>query len=90
MAESQSLLSKLAENLLVGTVESIARAGARFLESITDDAEKAIEKQRKKIAATREGVAEWRETQLGNVDNGDLPASLADDDNGNGSNKKKG
>lgn len=64
---SESFFSKLAEDLLVGTVNAFVRAGAKFTESIMGDAEKAIEKQRRKIEATREGVAEWRKRNIGDI-----------------------
>jgi hypothetical protein len=70
--QRQSFFAKMAADFLVGTVESVVRAGAKAIESITSDAEKAVEKQRKKIAATREGVAEWRKNNVGEIDENDL------------------
>jgi hypothetical protein len=84
MAQSQSPASKFAESLLVGTIEAIARAGARAVESLAGDARKALQKEAAKIERVEQGVAMWRQVRLGEVD--DLPDSLRDD----GDNKKEG
>ena len=56
---------------LRGTVTSIARAGARFVESITGDAVNAVDREKKKIEALGKRVAEWREENVGEDYRGD-------------------
>jgi hypothetical protein len=75
--DQPSAVSRFFEKLLIGAVESIARAGAKAVESLTDDAAKAIEIQKKKVAATRDAVKAWRKVELGEID--DIPASLRED-----------
>ena len=57
--------------LLRGTVESIARAGAKAVESLTGDAARAVDREKKKIEALGKRVAEWREINVGNDYEGD-------------------
>lgn len=76
MTDARSPASKFAESVLVGAVESIARAGARFAESIAGDAKKALKKEAAKIELVQHGIEAWRKARLGEVD--DLPESLRD------------
>lgn len=82
----ESPVTKFAERFLTGAVESIARAGAKFVESLASDAQKALKLEAAKAELLENGVKFWRKTTLGEVD--DLPASLQDDviDNSTGSN----
>ena len=57
--------------LLRGTVESIARAGAKAVESLTGDAARAVDREKKKIEALGKRVAEWREENVGEDYRGD-------------------
>ena len=66
------------EDLLIGTVESIARAGAKALESLTTDASKAVSIQKKKIDVVAKAVKTWREINVGEID-GDVPAELREE-----------
>jgi hypothetical protein len=56
---------------LHGTVTSIAKAGAKFVESLTGDAAKAVDREKKKIEALGKRVAEWREENVGEDYRGD-------------------
>jgi hypothetical protein len=56
---------------LHGTVTSIAKAGAKFVESLTGDAAKAVDREKKKIEALGKRVAEWREINVGKDYEGD-------------------
>ena len=56
---------------LRGTVTSIAKAGAKFVESLTGDAAHAVDREKKKIEALGKRVAEWREENVGNDYRGD-------------------
>ena len=56
---------------LHGTVTSIAKAGAKFVESLTGDAAKAVDREKKKIEALGKRVAEWREINVGDEYRGD-------------------
>jgi hypothetical protein len=56
---------------LRGTVTSLARAGTRFVESLTGDAAKAVEREKQKIEALGKRVAEWREVNVGKDYEGD-------------------
>lgn len=69
--------SKFAESLLVGAIESVARAGAKALESVVGDAKKALRNEAFKAELLEKGIEAWRKMKLGDVD--DLPASLRDD-----------
>jgi hypothetical protein len=77
-AMAESPFSKFVEDLLVGSVESIARGVAKGFESVAQDAVKAVEKEKKKIESLAHTVKTWREVRLGEVDS-DLPSSLRDD-----------
>jgi len=75
---NQSRGAKLAEGVLNWAIDTIARAGAVFVESITSDARKAIEKNVvSRLEVTEHNVAQWRRTKLS--DNDDLPESLRGD-----------
>src|SRR5271167_3250778 len=71
---------RLFGELLDWAVTSIARAGAKFVESIANDTHKAVAGHAAKVEQLRDNVAGWRADNLGDVD--DLPESLR----GNGSN----
>jgi hypothetical protein len=73
----QTVASKFAEKLLVGTLEAIVRAGAKAAESIASDAKKALRNEALKVEMIEKGVEHWRQTRLGEVD--DLPSSLRDE-----------
>jgi hypothetical protein len=73
----QSPASKLAEKLLVGTVEAIARAGAKAVESLAGDMKKALKNEAFKAEVIEKGVEAWRKERLGDID--DLPESLRDE-----------
>jgi hypothetical protein len=65
-------------------VETIARAGAKGLESIANDTHQAIKNRAAEIEDFGKGVAAWRASNLGGpgtADGDDLPGSLR----GNGS-----
>jgi hypothetical protein len=70
--------SKFIESLLVGTVEAIARAGAKAVESLAGDARKALQNQSFKAEVLEKGVEAWRKARVGEID--DLPGSLRDDE----------
>ena len=74
-----SIAAKLLESLLTGTVESIARAGAKALESLTNDAAKAISNEAKKVAAVRNDVEQWRKEQLGEIVEIKVDAKVVED-----------
>lgn len=57
--------------ILRGTVTSIAKAGALFVESLTGDAARAVDREKKKIEALGKRVAEWREVNVGKDYEGD-------------------
>jgi len=57
--------------ILRGTVTSLARAGTRFVESLTGDAARAVDREKKKIEALGKRVAEWREQNVGEDYKGD-------------------
>lgn len=54
--------AKFTQKLLIGAVESVARAGAKFFESLADDGKKALRAEAKKIEGIQNGVKAWRET----------------------------
>jgi hypothetical protein len=70
----QSVASKLFERVLVGTVESIARAGAKAVESLAGDVKKTLKNEAFKAEVLEMGVEAWRKSRLGDID--DLPESL--------------
>jgi len=67
MSEKQSIASKFAERFLVGAVESIARAGAKAVESLAGDARKALALEAEKAKMVEQGVAMWRQFRLGEI-----------------------
>jgi hypothetical protein len=69
-AAKDAALDWLRERLR-GTVVSIAKAGALFVESLTGDAAKAVDREKKKIEALGKRVAEWREENVGEDYKGD-------------------
>ena len=77
MAE-QTKFSKFAERLLVGVLESGARALAKGAESLASDASKALKREVAKVEALERGVKTWRESRLGEID-GDVPEELRDE-----------
>lgn len=70
-----SQAAKLAERLLSGAVESLARAGAKFVESVAADVKRALAKESQKAELFEHVVRAWRQTRLGEVDD-DLPTEL--------------
>jgi hypothetical protein len=68
----QSPGAKFLASLLSGSVESIARAGAKALESLADDAEKALKKEASRIRDIKQGAQVWRHSRLGD----DLPGEV--------------
>jgi methylmalonyl-CoA mutase N-terminal domain/subunit len=77
--QPRSAMSLLIEDLLVGTVEAIARAGAKAVESLTDDAAKAVKREALKIEAVGGAVKAWRKANVGEIKDADIPVSLRDD-----------
>lgn len=78
-----TLLAQAAERLLVGTIEAIARAGAKALESLASDAQRALVTEGSKVERFKDGVAAWRAAKLGDTE--DLPESLRGKGYSNGS-----
>jgi hypothetical protein len=79
MAEdNRSPASKFAEKVLVGILESGARAVAKAVESVASDAKKALRAEAAKAEAFENGVAMWRKFRLGEIED-DLPESLRSD-----------
>lgn len=76
MSDQPSFAAQLFERALVGTVEAIARAGAKAVESLAGDAKKALQTEAFKAEIIEKGVEAWRKAKLGDVD--DLPESLRD------------
>lgn len=70
--------SRFAEAVLVGAVESIARAGAKAFESLAGDTKKALRNEAAKAEMIEKGIEMWRKVRLGEID--DLPGSLQDDE----------
>jgi hypothetical protein len=64
----RSIAGKYVEDLLIGTVESIVRAGAKAIESITNDAARAIDREKRKVEQVKVTVETFRKTRLGEVD----------------------
>ena len=63
----QTPTSKFFESILVGTVEAIARAGAKAAESITGDVKKALKNEAFKVEIVEKGIEAWRKSKLGEV-----------------------
>lgn len=74
----RGLVSRVIEDVLIGTVESIARAGAKALESLASDASKITGRQKKKIDAVVSGIKTWREINVGEIADEDVPSELRD------------
>ena len=77
MSDNRTMGVKFAEKVLVGAIEAIARAGAKFVESLASDTHKALQNEAAKVDTLRQGVEAWRQVRLGEV--GDLPDSLRDE-----------
>jgi hypothetical protein len=77
MSDNRTVGAKFAEKVLVGAIEAIARAGAKFVESLASDTHKALSNEAAKVKAVKDGVEAWRQVRLGEVD--DLPGSLRDE-----------
>ena len=75
-SQNRSAASKFAEKILVGTVESIARAVAKAGESLAGDARKVLSKKALEATFLEKGIEAWRKERLGDID--DLPDSLKD------------
>ena len=76
----QSKVSQFAERLLVGVIETGARAVAKAAESIAADAKKALRNEALKAELIENGIEAWRKAHIGEID--DLPGSLRDESNG--------
>jgi hypothetical protein len=59
--------AQVAQRLLIGTVESIARAGAKFVESVTHDAQIALRNEATKLEVAQHTVEGWRKITLGDL-----------------------
>lgn len=62
-----TIASKFAERLLVGAVESIARAGAKAVESLASDVKTALKNEAAKAELLEKGVEWWRKSRLGEI-----------------------
>ena len=68
---SESPMAKFAEKFILGAVDSIARAGAKFVESIAADAKTALKNEAAKAELLENGVKFWRQNTVGEIpDNG--------------------
>lgn len=68
---SDSPMAKMAEKLLLGAVDSLARAGAKFVESVAADAKKALRNEAAKAELLEQGAKIWRQSVVGEIpDNG--------------------
>jgi hypothetical protein len=74
VSQTQSPASKFFESILVGTVDAIARAGAKAFESLAGDAKKALRNEAAKVEMVEKSIEAWRKMRLGEVD--DLPSEL--------------
>jgi len=63
-----SIGSRFAEKFLVGAVESIARAGAKFVESLASDTEKALAREAQRAGMLKQGVKFWSQVRLGEIE----------------------
>lgn len=63
----QSFTSKLAERLLVGSIESLARACSKAVESVASDVKTALRNEAAKAEFLESGAKFWRESRLGEV-----------------------
>lgn len=75
--QGQTFVGSILERVFVGTVEAIARAGAKATESLAGDVKKALQNEAFKAEILEKGVEAWRKARLGDVD--DLPESLRGD-----------
>ena len=75
--KEQSAVSKFAERLLVGIVETGARAVSKAAESVVADAKKALRNEALKAELIENGIEAWRKAHIGEID--DLPGSLRDE-----------
>lgn len=64
MTKPRSPAARLAERFLVGAVESVARAGSKFVESVAQDAARALKQEGEKVEAIGQLAKLWRQTQL--------------------------
>jgi hypothetical protein len=77
MSHEKSPTAKFFEAVLVGTVEAIARAGSKAVESLAGDAKKALKNEAFKAELIEKGIEAWRLSHVGEID--DLPGSLQDE-----------
>lgn len=63
----QSFASRIAERVLVGTIESIARAGSKAVESLAKDVKTALQNEALKAELIERGTEAWRKARLGEV-----------------------
>ncbi len=76
----KSKATQFFEDLCVGLVESVVRAGAKGAESLASDARKALRREAAKVAKIEDGIKSWRDATVGDLPDSDLPDSLRDDD----------
>ena len=62
-----TIASKFVERVLVGAVESIARAGAKAVESLAGDVKTALKNEAAKAELLEKGVEWWRKSRLGDI-----------------------
>jgi hypothetical protein len=79
VSQTQSPASKFFESILVGTVDAIARAGAKAAESLAGDVKKTLRRKAAEAEMLEKGVEAWRKVRLGDID--DLPSELRDEPN---------
>ena len=64
---NERLGKKMLRTALEGTVDALARAGARFVESLASDVKKTLKNNAAKVAKVEDGVRTWRETTVGEI-----------------------
>lgn len=79
--KKRSKSEELLEQVLVGTIEAVARAGARFVESLASDGRKFLRNQSAKVGMIEQGVKSWREQNAPEIEDlaGEVPSELEDD-----------
>jgi hypothetical protein len=75
----KSKATQFFEDLCVGVVESVVRAGAKGAESLAADARKVLRREAAKVAKIEDGIKSWRDATVGDLPDSDLPDSLRDD-----------
>lgn len=64
---TKSVGAQLAEKVLVGAVNSIARAGAKFVQSLAADARKTLQNNAETVEAFEKGIDVWSKIKLGEI-----------------------